>query len=109
MRNWLFLAAFAAACAGGSKDETTDEPTDAIVGDATAGGTVYSNNCAGCHSADGSGGSGPSLIAEVPELSDDEITTAVLEGKGGMPSFDLDDQEMADLLAYLRDSFDAGM
>lgn len=77
----------------------------ALTGDATAGATVFSDNCATCHGADGTGDSGPSLVAAVPGYSDEELLGIMLEGKGSMAAIALADQEAADVLAYLTETF----
>jgi cytochrome c oxidase cbb3-type subunit 3 len=72
----------------------------ALTGDPDAGATIYAENCAVCHAADGSGGTGPSLFGE---SLDGETIAIVLNGEDGMPGFGdaLSDQEIADLLAWL--------
>ncbi len=79
---------------GDSPDDCTSEQT---------GAEIYASNCAGCHGADGSGVSGPSLIDAVPNRSDDEILSAVTEGGDTMPPFTLSCGEQDALLQYLRD------
>lgn len=74
-------------------------------GDAAVGETIYTDSCAGCHGADGSGNSGPSLIDAVPDHSDVQIANIVTYGSGDMPAVDCHDQDLADLLAYLFDTF----
>lgn len=78
---------------------------DTIVGDATAGETVYATTCAGCHGTDGEGGTGPAMTDEVPELTDEEIEDVILNGAGTMAPVDLIDQDRADVIAYLRATF----
>lgn len=100
------------ACNG---EATTEEPTGtttrtedilSLTGDTTAGADVYAANCAVCHAADGSGGSGPALTAAIPGMSEEEIVDLVLNGEGVMPAFDnLSDQEIADLTAYAVATF----
>lgn len=101
------------AC-GDKDDDTTGDGGDtgsridtilALDGDASAGASVFSGNCAGCHGADGDSGSAPNLSAKVLSLSDSELLTIVLNGKGDMPAISLEDQEAADLLEYLRTSY----
>mgnify|MGYP006063853625 CR=1 FL=1 len=75
-------------------------------GDAAAGSSVYTDSCASCHGADGSGDIGPSLIDAVPEHSDVQIANIVTYGSGDMPAVDCHDQDLADLLAYLFETFD---
>lgn len=107
MRRILIAAAiltFAPACS----EENPD--TDAILalsGDTANGKLAYDNNCASCHMADGSGNDSlnyPSLAEHAKHESDSEIITIVLDGEGAMPSFraNLSDQEVADILAYMR-------
>ncbi len=99
MRTWLILLSALAltACSGddsktgttddsgtttGDDDDDTTDPVQAILGltgDSGAGMTVYDDNCAICHSADGSGGTGPSLQASIAA---EEIVEIVYYGEG---------------------------
>jgi mono/diheme cytochrome c family protein len=80
-------------------------------GDATAGAAVYSANCESCHGADGTvgvniGGTPASdLNDEVPEKSDDELASIILDGTGSMPAISMSETEAADCVAYLRETF----
>ena len=122
MRNLRIIALLTGALLGGCDDkggdsgDTTGEEggtgsrTDAILalsGDSAAGEAVFTANCTSCHPADGSEGFGPALSEEVPEHSDEDILDQVINGEGSMPPFGdaLTDQQMADLLAYLRATF----
>ncbi len=87
------------ACGGSSTD------TASVTGDATAGADVYATSCAACHGASGEGGTGPAMADEVPGKSDAEIEDIVLNGEGSMQAVSLGDQDLADLLAYLRAEF----
>ncbi|MCK6515705.1 cytochrome c [Myxococcota bacterium] len=108
-----FTLAFTAAC--GDKDTGTDSGGDsnsevdailALTGDATAGGTTFANTCAACHGADGASGYAANLVEEIPEKDDAFIVDIVINGDGGgMPAQDLSDQEVADVLAYVRATF----
>lgn len=78
---------------------------ETITGDATAGADVYAANCASCHGADGTGDDAngfPNLVEEAPEAA--EIEEYVRDGEGVMPAFEgtLDDQEIADVVAYVE-------
>ena len=71
------------------------------------GVTVYADECAACHGADGGGGVGPALsggavVAAFPDPADQ--TTVVVEGQGGMPSFGdrLSEAEIAAVVEYTR-------
>lgn len=125
----LTLAAFAAlglsAC-GGSATPTGPalnpeaEKYASLVGDAAKGATAFSQTCSACHGPDGTGveGLGKNLVTSdfakgMPDAelilflskgrpsSDPLNTTGVdMPPKGGNPA--LDDQDLADVVAYLR-------
>jgi ubiquinol-cytochrome c reductase cytochrome c subunit len=95
---FLVLTLGLAACSSG------DDRIDTIVGltgDAANGGAVYASNCAGCHGADGNGGTEEGILGE----DDVEVVEVVLNGKESMPSFadTLSDQDIADVLAWLAE------
>lgn len=81
------------------------DPALTLEGDATAGATVFADTCAVCHGESGEGGTGPALTDEVPEKSDEELVDIIRNGYEEMAPVDLEDQEIADVLAYLRDTF----
>ncbi len=125
----LTLAAFAAlalsAC-GGSATPTGPalnpdaEKYAALVGDAAKGATAFNQTCSACHGPDGTGvdGLGKNLVTSdfakgMPDAelilflskgrpsSDPLNTTGVdMPPKGGNPA--LDDQDLADVVAFLR-------
>ncbi len=99
---WMTLLALVGC---GDKDTENYDSILSLTGDEATGAEIYSSNCSGCHGASGEGVSGPSLIEHVPEHSDEAILGVVLNGEEEMPAFDLEDQEAADLLAYLRATF----
>ncbi|MGH1348111.1 MAG: c-type cytochrome [Nannocystales bacterium] len=117
----LFLAgslALAVGCDGGDEDDTGggtggDDRSATILGlegDATAGATLFtSSGCSNdaCHGADGvSGMAMPSLDTSVMASDDSQIVNTFLNGKGTMPpQSGLSDQALADLLAYVSDTF----
>jgi mono/diheme cytochrome c family protein len=105
---WIWLVPMVVACGGGSGEGTRSDAILALTGDATAGETVYTNNCAVCHAASGlgvdDGGSGTNLTETAGETDDTESIDYILNGEGNMPAFsDLSDQEIADVLAYIHD------
>ena len=77
-----------------------------MTGDPVNGKVVYesktSPSCASCHGATARGGSGPNIKSEVSD--EGEFIDFVLEGEGSMPAYDsqLTDQEIADLVAYVK-------
>jgi len=121
MRTWLILLSALAlsACSGDDAKDTTDDtgitgdddddddtedPIQAILaltGDSGAGMTVYDDNCAFCHAADGSGGTGPSLQRAIAL---EDIVETVYFGEGIMSAYSesLNDQEIADVAAYAQ-------
>lgn len=114
MRSLLILALPAAlllpACDSDDGDDggSRNDDIKALTGDAAAGEAVFTQGTCGsmgCHGADGVSGTAPSLADVVAGHSDDELINAVLDGSGTMPPNDLEDQEMADVLAWMRQTF----
>jgi mono/diheme cytochrome c family protein len=101
MRWWLAVAmgVWAAGCAEG--DGAGVDAVLALTGDTGNGEVVFAANCASCHAADGTGGTGPNITGG---LSADQIARVVVNGEDSMPSFSgtLSDQEMADVVAYVE-------
>jgi cytochrome c oxidase subunit 2 len=112
----------AAACggSGGGSDAASDTP----LSDAGARGHTIakSNGCAGCHGTDGQGGVGPpwvglygsdvELADDTTVVADDEYLARAISDPGAdivkgasvkMPSNDLSDEQIADVIAYIRD------
>ena len=80
----------------------------ALQGEAATGATNFAAVCAACHGDDGLGTSaGPSLAERVPSRDDEGILQSILQGRGDMPAWqdNFQDQELADLLAFLRANF----
>ncbi len=126
----LFFLLLALAACGGNDPEPTATPAPAkptaavvaVVGDATAGETVYMGTCIACHGPDAKGvtGLGKSLHAADSEFvrgkSDDELVAFILVGrtpddplnttgvgmpaKGGNPA--ITEQQLHDVVAYVR-------
>ncbi len=108
----IIAAILLSACSGtedtGMTTEMLDKVEDvmALDGDIAIGETIYLENCASCHLEDGSGDQGPSLIFHIPKHSDEYFVQLIVDGRGGMPGFpDLVDQDIADLISYLRETF----
>jgi mono/diheme cytochrome c family protein len=107
MRDKFVVAAtlWAIVTGAGCKLDARIDATLALTGDPVNGASVYSNICEECHAADFNGTlKGPSLRILVPLNDDDEIVEQVIVGEGDMPAFgdDLVDQEIADVLVFLR-------
>ena len=117
------------ACSGGETAPATSTPTQATAvatgvmtssGDAEKGSQLYASNCLACHGRDAKGvpGLGKDLVDGefVGATSDADLVAFIKKGrdpgdpanttgismppKGGNPS--LNDQSLADIVAYLR-------
>ncbi|MFV0318198.1 MAG: c-type cytochrome [Microthrixaceae bacterium] len=99
-----------AAC-GGSDGDAAPGPTGPP--DATRGEQVYADRCAACHGRDFQGSAqAPSHLDPHfrPEVtSDEDYRNAIKEGADDpdldytrMPGLNLNDQEIADVIAYIR-------
>ncbi|ADC49161.1 cytochrome c551 [Alkalihalophilus pseudofirmus OF4] len=104
------------ACGGGDEaappvDEESpavdEAPADEPADDATAGDydaesarATYEQSCIACHGGDLQGASGPALVGT--GLSAAEIQDIIQNGQGSMPAQNLDDDEAANLAAWLE-------
>jgi quinohemoprotein ethanol dehydrogenase len=73
-------------------------------GDATAGKTVFEQNCTGCHGATGHGGNGGPDLTSIPSAKNyDTVVKQVENGGGGMPPFkgQLSAKQIADVSTYV--------
>jgi putative heme-binding domain-containing protein len=70
------------------------------------GGDVFRSNCAFCHGMNGTGGRGPSLVSiRVSQNTPDEkLLDTIQHGISGtgMPSFDMEKDDLDALLVYIR-------
>ena len=117
MRSSMFVALgiVSGLMACGEKEGDTassDRQSDilSLSGDAANGEALFQSMCTSCHGSDGSGASGPNLYDRVPLLDESSIVEVLLDGtSGGMPGYSgtLEDQEIADLLAYLLETYDS--
>ena len=106
------MAAVCLASANGLRAAAADDPI--LTPDAlkkASGEEIYRHVCQGCHMSDGKGATG---AATYPALAGDPRLAAptyhvlrVLKGQGAMPPFRtaLDDQQVADVVNYVRSSF----
>lgn len=77
----------------------------ALAQNADAGRDQYDRLCARCHGGDGNGGElGPAIITGITTRTDTDLATVLREGfpNSGMPGFDIADDEMRHLVAFLR-------
>jgi mono/diheme cytochrome c family protein len=109
----VMLATVAVAGCSQASATTATNPDEAgglsVVGsgDATAGQAVFAQTCNRCH-PNANAGMGPMLYgAQFASRYPDNtgVAAVIRRGKGGMPAFStaqLSDQDMADVIAYLR-------
>jgi cytochrome c6 len=74
------------------------------------GKALFTKNCAACHQANGRGipGAFPALAGSpLVQGAAADVATVLLKGRGGMPNFSasLGDQEIAQVLSYVRSSW----
>ena len=88
---------------GNFKQDPFITETLSIEGEALSGSKLFKINCVGCHGISAQGLVGPDLHEATEELSDKKIINQVIRGlTPPMPSFEIEPQSMADLLAYMH-------
>ena len=74
-----------------------------LKGSVEDGDVLFKMNCVGCHGITARGLVGPDLHSITNRLSDIEIIKQVVQGRTPpMPSFEIDSQNMSNLLIYLH-------
>lgn len=118
-QTFLFGCLFLAACSSSTSNPSTPATSERIAkistlpGNAAAGKTVYETTaspaCVSCHKADGKGQGNlyPSLVEPSQTDPVDELAGYILNGKNtGMPKqTGLSDQQVADVIAYMKETF----
>ncbi len=88
---------------GNFKQEPFITETLSIQGEPISGSKLFKINCVGCHGISAQGFVGPDLHEATQEMSDKKIINQVIRGlTPPMPSFEIEPQSMADLLAYMH-------
>ena len=88
---------------GSFKQDPFITETLSIQGEALSGSKLFKINCVGCHGISAQGFVGPDLQEATQELSDKKIINQVIRGlTPPMPSFEIEPQSMADILAYMH-------
>ena len=88
---------------GDFKPDPFINETLSIEGEALSGSKLFKINCVGCHGISAQGFVGPDLHEATQEMSDKKIINQVIRGlTPPMPSFEIEPQSMADLLAYMH-------
>jgi alcohol dehydrogenase (cytochrome c) len=80
-------------------------------GNATAGKSVFSDNCATCHGAKGTGGNGGPDLTSIPDAKVmSKVVKQVTNGGGGMPAFkgQLTKTQINDVSAYVTKVINGG-
>ena len=105
----FFLSTFTAALLiffwrfGDFKQDPFITETLSIKGEAVSGSKLFKINCVGCHGISAQGLVGPDLHEATQAMSDKKIINQVIKGlTPPMPSFEIESQSMADLLAYMH-------
>jgi mono/diheme cytochrome c family protein len=104
----LVLALF--GCNGDTGAQAEVGTESGIEGDAARGEELYAA-CAGCHGPDGAGGIdiggtlSSDLRDEIPEMTEAELADVIENGDGAMPPQYDDPQDIADVIAYLVETF----
>ena len=87
---------------GGFHNDPYIEETLSLQGSSAKGERLFRVNCVGCHGISAQGLLGPDLHQVSENLSQKKIINQVMQGRTPpMPSFQMEPQKMADLLAYL--------
>lgn len=99
------------------EDEGTpeDDETPEEVSEELSGEQLYNRECAACHGEDGEGNE--RMGSSIPAHNGNGLVTAdepagvisvLLTGRGGMPRFDgiLSDEELAEVITYMRGAWD---
>ena len=77
--------------------------TLSLNGSTEKGERLFKINCVGCHGISAQGLLGPDLHEVSNHLSEKRIINQIMKGRTPpMPSFQMEPQKMADLLAYLN-------
>ncbi len=88
---------------GSFKKEPFIDETLSKEGDIVSGSKLFKINCVGCHGISAQGFVGPDLQEATKQLNDKKIINQVIKGlTPPMPSFEIESQSMADLLAYMH-------
>lgn len=88
---------------GISQDDPYIKQTLSLEGSSEQGERLFRVNCVGCHGISAKGLLGPDLHEVSENLSQKKIINQIMQGRTPpMPSFQMEPQQMADLLSYLN-------
>lgn len=85
----------------GEKEEDTAVTNDIVSGEADLvnGKAVHDSSCMPCHAGN------PDMETNTPNLSDAELESVIQNGSGAMPGMGLNDTDLRDLMAFLREEY----
>ena len=87
-------------------EESLLVPPAQLEGRVDCGEVIYFEHCAVCHGENGEGGpNGQVLLGHISGHGDFDLIRSIVEGEGAMPPQDLESQEVADVVAYMRANF----
>jgi len=105
------MAVALAAVSTGCRSLPPSKPSSEWTAQEARGAAVYQQKCARCHYPTNTHplhGPGLQAITKVKAMpsgappTDERLTDVILHGRGMMPGTPLDDQQLDDLIAYLR-------
>ena len=100
------LAAAVGVVSGCAPQEATVDDAALANADPISGESIYIDLCATCHGADGMGTPSGSSLLGISSSTDQELWDVIFFGTDGMPAYsDLSDQEIADLIAWMRAAY----
>ena len=107
----IICAAGIATALGGCRSLPPSKPSSEWTAQEARGAAVYQAKCARCHNPTTThplNGPGLQAITKVKAMpsgappTDERMTAVILHGRGMMPSTQVTDEQLADLLAYLH-------
>ena len=109
----IVLSFLLSACSGAGSTSSTSESAasestrlssiEGLTADSTAGGTLFTSDCASCHGSNATSGSANKNLPSIATSNETAAIDQILNGGDGMSSFaSLTDQQIADLLGYLK-------
>jgi len=104
----LVLSLLFPLLAGGAErpiGSETAAPSGAQPGDAARGQALYRSRCLGCHIAEARFATPLEAVVLMKYPDDDTLIQVIRAGRDPMPAFSedmLDEQQLADVIAYLR-------
>ncbi len=91
------------AASGGEEAPAAAAAAASGAEDVSLGESVYSQQCAGCHGANGEGGFGPALAGNPLLDNPNEFNKITHEGRAQMPPYpQISDEELAAMRAFLK-------